>query len=215
MARWGMTIDLLRCIACYACQISCKQAHFLPPGILWNRIIVGETGKYPMIRKHAYPVLCNQCKEAACVEVCPTGATTRREDGVVMIDYDKCVGCKYCVMACPYQQRTIYEDGEQYPGQGLTAYELFGRQSHPYQEGTAVKCDFCSDRIDDGIAKGLKPGVDWDATPVCVNACPAKARHFGDLDDPESEVSRLIREKKGEQLKPQFETDPSVYYLTY
>jgi Fe-S-cluster-containing dehydrogenase component len=116
-------------------------------------------------------------------------------------------------MACPYQQRTSFEYKEQYPGQGYTEYEKFGMEHNPYQEGTAVKCHFCKDRIDSGLADGLTPGVDREATPVCVNACPAKARTFGDLDDVESSVSRLIRERNGEQLCSDFNTDPSVYYL--
>ena len=217
MPRWGMVIDTFTCVGCYACQISCKQAHFLPPNIFWNRLCITETGKYQAIRKHTYPILCNHCKEAPCVNVCPTGASYKREDGIVVIDYDKCVGCKYCVIACPYQQRTPYEFKQQYPGQSLTEYETFGKElsSFQYEEGTAVKCIFCMDRVDDGIAKGLTPGVDWEATPVCVNACPTKSRHFGDLDNPQSKVSGLIREKKGQQLHPEFETDPSVYYLTY
>ena len=215
--RWGMVIDLKKCIGCYACVLACKAEHFLPPGMFWGRVLIGETGTYPAVRKHIYPVLCNHCKEAACVEVCPTGATTRREDGIVTIDYDKCVGCKYCIMACPYQQRSFYgEDVREYfPGQGLTPLEVIGRELYPLQEGTAVKCNFCTERIESGLQQGLKPGMDRESTPACVIACPTKARYFGDLDDPESEVSRLVREKKGEQLQPQFETDPSVYYLSY
>jgi len=214
--RWGMVIDLKKCAGCYACQVACKQVHFLPPGMFWCRVLVGETGKYPEVRRHTYPVLCNHCKEAACVEVCPTEATTKRDDGVVLINQDKCMGCRYCLVVCPYQARSFYGDGREYfPGQGLTPLEVIGRQLYPLQSGTVVKCNFCVERIDSGLERGLKPGVDREATPVCVNACPARARYFGDLDDSESEVSRLIREKKGEQLQPQFETDPSVYYLNY
>jgi len=215
--RWGMVIDLKKCIGCYACVLACKAEHFLPPGMFWGRVLIGETGTYPAVRKHIYPVLCNHCKEAACVEVCPTGATTRREDGIVTIDYDKCVGCKYCIMACPYQQRSFYsgDEREYFPGQGLTPLEVIGKELYPLQEGTVVKCNFCTERIESGLQQGLKPGMDRESTPACVIACPTKARYFGDLDDPESEVSRLVREKKGEQLQPQFETDPSVYYLSY
>jgi len=184
--------------------------------MFWCRVLVGETGKYPKVRKHIYPVLCNQCEEAACVKVCPTEATTKREDGVVLIDQDKCMGCRYCLVACPYQARSFYDVcGEYFPGQGLTPPEVIGKQLYPLQSGIVVKCNFCVERIDNGLEQGLKPGVDREATPVCVNACPARARYFGNLDDSESEVSRLIREKKGEQLQPQFETDPSVYYLNY
>jgi len=216
MARWGMVIDLQRCIGCYSCMISCKEEHFIPPGIFWNRIVIGETGQFPTVTKQMYPVLCNHCAEAACVKACPTQATTRREDGLVIIDYTKCAGCRYCVIACPYQQRTFYADGkkEYYPGQGLTEYELIGKELYPLEPGTVMKCNFCVERIDEGIAKGLKPGVDREATPACVIACPASARTFGDLDDPNSEVSMLIKEKGGFQLHPEFGTDPSVYYVT-
>lgn len=216
MTSWGMVIDLRKCIGCYSCMISCKQEHFLPPGVFWNRVLLGETGTYPMVTKHIYPVICNHCSEAACVEVCPTQATTRREDGIVMIDYEKCVGCRYCLIACPYQQRTYYADGnkEYFTGQGLTEFEVMGRELYPLQPGTVVKCNFCAERIDEGLENGLKPGQDREATPACVVSCPTKARVFGDLDDPTSEVSMLIKERRGFQLHPEYGTNPSVYYIT-
>lgn len=216
MARWGMVIDLKRCIGCWGCSVACKEEHFLPRGIYWNRVLIGESGKYPTVTKIMYPVLCNHCKEAACVEVCPTGATFQREDGIVMVDYDQCTGCRYCVIACPYQQRTPYKDdkAEYYPGQGFTQFEILGKEIYPFQKGTVTKCNFCVERIEEGLEKGLKPGVDMDATPACVNICPVEARVFGDLDDPSSNVSELIKTRKGYQLHPEFETDPSVYYIS-
>ncbi len=215
MARWGMAIDLKRCVGCYACMVACKQEHFLPPDIFWCRLVIGETGKYPAVTKQMYPVLCNHCEEAACVKACPSGATTRREDGIVIVDYDKCVGCRYCLIACPYQQRTYYADGkkEYFPGQGLTELEIIGRELYPLQTGTVVKCNFCAERLDEGAKNGLEPGEDREATPACVNVCPAKARTFGDLDDSNSEVSKLIRDRKGFQLHPEYGTEPSVYYI--
>ncbi len=216
MTRWGMVIDLRRCIGCYSCAISCKQEHFLPPGMFWNRVLINETGNYPTVTKQIYPVGCNHCKEAICVKVCPTRATTRREDGIVIIDADKCVGCRYCVVACPYQQRTFHADGkkEYFPGQGLTEYEAIGKELYPLEKGTVVKCNFCAERIEKGIEKGLEPGKDREATPACVINCPTKSRYFGDLDDPSSEVSTLIKEKRGVQLHPEYGTDPSIYYIT-
>lgn len=163
-------------------------------------------------------MLCNHCKEAPCQKVCPTGATAIREDGIVWVDYDKCMGCRYCLIACPYQHRTYLDhqvDEEYFPGKGLIPWEKIGRQLYPLQKGTVVKCNFCMERLDSGLKKDLKPGVDREATPACVNACPTRARIFGDLDDPSSEPSVLIRERKGFQLHHEFGTDPSVYYIQY
>jgi phenylacetyl-CoA:acceptor oxidoreductase 27-kDa subunit len=215
LVSWGMVIDLKRCIGCYSCAVACKQEHFLPPGVFWNRLLIGESGKYPSVSKQIYPVSCNHCKEAICVKVCPTRATTRRPDGIVVVDADKCVGCRYCVVACPYQQRTYLADdkAEYFPGQGPTELEIIGRRLYPLQARTTLKCNFCHERIDSGLKAGLKPGVDREATPACVITCPTKARVFGDLDDPESEVSFLIKQKNGYQLHPEYGTQPSVFYI--
>jgi len=215
MPRWGMVIDLRKCIGCYSCMVTCKEEHFLPPNVFWNRVLIGETGTYPSVTKQIYPVGCNHCKEAACVKACPTGATARRSDGIVTIDAAKCVGCCYCLISCPYQQRTFYAKEKSYfPGQGLTEFEKIGKQLYPLQPGTVVKCNFCAERIDSGLKKGLKPGIDREATPACVINCPPQARYFGDLDDPDSQVSLLIKERRAFQLHPEYGTDPSVYYIT-
>ena len=181
--RWGMLINLNMCVSCYACVAKCKQDHFLPKDVLWAKILISETGEYQSVGKQAYPVLCNHCESAICVEVCPTGATQKREDGIVFIDADKCVGCRSCLIACPYQVRTYFSKREEYfPGQGFTDFEKIGGRLCPHQTGTVVKCNFCIERIDAGIKRGLKPGIDREVTPACVITCPAKARYFGDLD---------------------------------
>lgn len=217
MPRWGMVIDVKRCIACWGCTIACKEEHFLPPRVFWNRVVISEAGSFPTSRKLIYPVLCNHCEEAACVEACPTGATFQRKDGIVMIDYNQCVGCRACLISCPYQQRTYYDEkkknGEYFPGQGKTEFERIGEKLYPFQVGTVMKCNFCAERVDAGLKKGFMPGRDDEASPACANICPVGARVFGDLDDPESEVSRLIMEKKGKQLRPEFGTEPAVYYI--
>jgi Fe-S-cluster-containing dehydrogenase component len=215
MARYGLVIDLKKCIGCMTCTIACKVENGTRPGVFWNIVKDQEFGKFPNVKRFFLSVQCAHCAEPPCVEVCPTGAGYKRDDGIVMIDYDKCVGCRYCIMACPYQQRTFYTNGkkEYFPNQGLTELEVIGRQLYPFQEGTVVKCNLCLERIDEGVERGLKPGTDREATPACVIACPAKARYFGDFDDPTSEVSRLISEKKAFQLHPEFGTNPSVYYI--
>ncbi len=149
------------------------------------------------------------------MKVCPTGASFQREDGIIAIDSDKCSGCGYCLVSCPYQQRTPCPSGSEgyFPGQKLTEFEKIGRELHAFKEGTVVKCTFCEDRIDEGLARGLSPGLDREATPACVNNCPVKARWFGDLNEPSGKVSILIRQRKGFQLHPELGTDPSVYYI--
>ncbi len=214
--RWGMLINLVKCAGCYGCVIKCKQEHFLPPDVMWGRLLMSEAeGQYPSVKKNTYPVLCNHCKEPVCVEVCPTGATLQREDGIVEVDSDKCMGCRYCLISCPYQVRTYMssEDKEYFPGQGLTELEEVGKKLYPHQKGVVTKCNFCLERVDEGIKEGLKPGQDREATPACVNTCPTKARYFGDLDDPDSEISVLIREKRAVPLHPEHGTEPCVYYV--
>jgi phenylacetyl-CoA:acceptor oxidoreductase subunit 1 len=155
-------------------------------------------------------------QEAPCVEVCPAEATIKRPDGIVYVDNNKCVGCRYCVIACPYQNRTFLskdKDPGYFPGAGRTRFEKAGRKLYPHVAGTTEKCNFCMERIDAGLAKGLKPGVDREATPACVNTCQARALTFGDLDDPESEISKLIKDRAGFQLHPEYGSEPSVYYI--
>jgi Fe-S-cluster-containing dehydrogenase component len=210
-----MVVDLSSCVRCFACVAACRIEHYLPMGITWPKLVAMETGgEHPTVS--TYSVRCNQCKDAPCIEACPSGATTRREDGIVAIDQDKCVGCRYCVVACPYQNRSfLSKDKDQgfFPGRGLTDFEKAGKKLYKHQIGTTEKCNFCAERIDDGMAKGLKPGIDREATPACVNTCPARALTFSDLDDPNSEVSRLIREHGGFQLHSEYGTDPSVYFI--
>ena len=214
--RWGTVVDLSKCMRCHACIAACRIEHFLPLGITWPRLIAWEIGDGNTAELTTYPVRCNNCQEAPCVKVCPTGATQQRDDGIIWIDQDKCVGCRYCIIACPYQNRAFLskdKDTGYFPGYELTGFEKMGKKLYPHTTGTTEKCNFCMERIDAGLSKGLKPGVDREATPACVNACPARALTFGDLDDPDSEVRRLIRERAAFQLHPEYDTDPSVYYV--
>ncbi len=215
--RWGMVIDLSKCVRCCACLIACKIEHYLPMDVSWPRLIAFEpdgNGNKPLVT--TYPVRCNHCEDAPCVEVCPTGANQQRQDGIVWIDQTICVGCRYCVMVCPYQNRTFLskdKDKGFFPGKGLTDFEKAGKKLYPHEMGTTVKCNFCLERIDTGLAKGLIPGKDRDATPACVNTCQARALTFGDLDDTDSEVSKLIKRHDGFQLHPEYNTNPSIYYI--
>jgi phenylacetyl-CoA:acceptor oxidoreductase subunit 1 len=210
-----MVINLAKCTRCHGCIAACRIEHFLPLGLTWPKLIAWETDIKGQ-ELSTIPVRCNQCKEAPCVDVCPAEATKKRDDGIVYVDNNKCVGCRYCVIACPYQNRTFFskdKDPGFFPGYKRTRFEQAGRKLYPHQAGTTEKCNFCMERIDAGLAKGLKPGLDREATPACVNTCQARALTFGDLDDPESEISKLIREKNGFTLHPEYGTEPSVYYI--
>jgi Fe-S-cluster-containing dehydrogenase component len=205
MPRYGMVIDLKRCYGCFACNMACKVKNHTPPGVFWSRVLKGETGTYPNTVRQALPVLCMQCDEPSCLEVCPTGATVKRPDGVVIVEKDKCMGCKYCFMACPYGARYSVEKWESYFPEGipLSPYELFTKRAWEEKSGVGVatKCDFCLDRLAEG------------KEPSCVLACSANARTFGDLDDLESEASILIRRHRGTVLNPELGNKPKVYYL--
>ena len=205
MPQYGMVIDLKRCYGCYACVMACKTSNHTPPGVLWARLLQGEVGSYPNVVRQTLPVLCMQCEEPSCMEVCPTGATQKLDNGIVIVEKDKCMGCKYCVMACPYGARYSVEEWESYFPEGLplSPYEEFTRAAFEEKSGVGVatKCDFCLDRISEG------------KNPSCVDACPANARIFGDLDDPNSKVSTLIKKERGQVLNPELGNKPKVYYL--
>ncbi len=216
MTRLGMVIDLKKCAGCQTCTAACKVDNFVPPGIFWSEVYDYEVGEYPSTRRFFLPILCMHCKNPICKDVCPTGATTQREDGIVSIDYDKCIGCRYCEIACPYRARKLYKEKAYYYGEATTHEEFPYELRTPHKRhkiGSASKCTFCKPRVDKATSQGLRVGIDPEATPTCVNACMANARYFGDIDDPDSEVSRLIRERGGFRLLEELGTDPSVYYL--
>ena len=171
-------------------------------------------GEVPRPGKVYLPVQCNQCDNPPCVKACPVEATWKEKDGIVVIDYDWCIGCRYCMAACPYGVRQFnWED----PEQAMSRYHYqdgyaFGNpREYRYQgrlvyapvrtKGIVEKCHFCVHYLDQGL------------DPACVRGCPGKARTVGDLDDPDSVVSRLIRDKNGFQLLPEKGTRPNVYYL--
>ena len=204
--RYGMVIDLRRCINCHACTVACKMENGISQGS-WSRLdtVGGQqldtaSGRYPNLSMIYLPRLCVHCQSAPCVEVCPTGACYQGEDGIVLVDYDKCVGCKYCLVACPYEVRYYNEEGSGYFAAELAPNEQSDYQGHKL--GVSEKCTFCMHRVERG------------EQPACVEACAQSARHFGDLNDPQSEVSRLVAFRHAFSLLKDLGTDPSVFYLS-
>ncbi len=200
MTQLALVIDLNVCVGCHACVTSCKQWNTSgwagplsdenpydmdPTGTFFNRVQTYEVGTFPDTETVHFPKSCLHCEEPPCVIVCPTGASYKREDnGVVLVDYDKCIGCKYCSWACPYGAREVDE-----------------------KQRVMKKCTLCIDRITDLSLP------ERERRPACVLACPANARLYGDVHDPASEVSVAIRERGGYQLLPECGTHPSNHYL--
>ncbi len=198
--KLGLVIDIDTCVGCHACAVACKEWNgssaisgplsdyepygAQPSGVWFNRIRHYEVGDYPANKTLNVPMSCMHCEDADCVTVCPTGASYKRDDGIVLVDQDKCMGCNYCSWACPYGAREL-----------------------DASSGTMKKCTLCVDRIYDEL---LPPE---DRQPACVLACPAHARMFGDLEDPESAVSKVVREREGFQMLPELGYKPVNRYL--
>ncbi|MEC4175109.1 4Fe-4S dicluster domain-containing protein [Adlercreutzia sp. R7] len=203
--RYGFAIDLRSCMGCHTCTISCKQANNLPNEVFWNNVRTdggdakdSARGTYPTdLHMVHYPVNCQQCSKPACVEVCPTGASVKREDGLVTIDGDTCIGCGSCITACPYDVRTLLEDEPTYS----VGFPVGDWDARPHVAHTVTKCTGCAHRVDRG------------EIPACMELCPGRARYWGDLDDPNSDVSKFLEGKEFEQLLTDSGTEPNVFYV--
>ena len=181
--QYGMVIDTTRCMGCQTCAVACKVSNDVPGELYWAHVegldgdLYRPTGTFPKVKMNFRPTLCNHCADAPCVKVCPTGASYRTEDGVVPVDAEKCIGCKYCMAACPYQARIVQES-----------------------TGVVEKCRFCWENGEPGNP------------PACVGTCISGARVFGDLDDPESDISKAIAQYHAQPLASNL-TASKIYYV--
>jgi molybdopterin-containing oxidoreductase family iron-sulfur binding subunit len=210
--RWAMVIDPMKCLkedGCTDCVAACDKAHNVPHfteaahEVKWiwrepfEKAFPDQGSLYTAETLNANPVLvfCNHCNNPSCVRVCPTKATWKRQDGIVMMDWHRCIGCRYCVAACPYGSRSFnWVDPRPH------IKEL--NQDFPTRtKGVVEKCNFCEERL----AKGEQP--------ACVVACPEKALVFGNLEDPKSEVRELLRNRYTIRRKPELGTQPEIYYF--
>jgi phenylacetyl-CoA:acceptor oxidoreductase subunit 1 len=206
--QWAMVIDQSKCTGCGYCTNACCAHNDVNPDRPWT--VVNEVG---LLNGHFVyiPRPCMHCEKAPCVEVCPVKASYYRDDGIVMMDYDRCIGCRYCEVACPYQARLF--NWKAYEEVNPTIPEWGEAEVERRPRGVPEKCSFCYQRVDRGLELGLTPGVDADATPACCVVCPTGARVFGDLNDSNSNVSQLLKNNSHYRLRENLGTGPRVYYL--
>ncbi len=226
MPRWGMVIDLARCTGCSACHVACKGENNIPIGtpeeveqsrtFSWLQIVVieeGEHGHKGIQRPRYLPRPCFQCDDPPCTKVCPVGATQLDRDGIVSQIYDRCIGCRYCTNNCPYTAKYFNWKAHTWPDEmkpGLNP-DVTVRP-----KGVVEKCTFCHHRLqrvsDQALAEG-RAIRDGEYAPACMEVCPTKAIHFGDLDDPGSTVAQLAASPRAFRELEDLGTRPKVYYL--
>jgi len=220
--RYALIIDLRRCIGCEACTVACKMENNTPadysrkPGrkISWNEVLFKEEREYPYPDRNFWPRPCFHCEKPSCVNVCPTGATYQdKERGLVLQRYERCIGCRYCGVACPYGARYFNWSKPHWPKE---REGTFNPEVETRSKGIVEKCTFCIHKIKEAEEKAKRENreiKDGEIVPACNLTCMGKARSFGDLNDPESEVSKQVRSGRAYRLEEHLGNEPKVFYL--
>lgn len=223
MPRWGMVIDLDKCTACQACTVACRaenNVYFQGPeeikknrAIFWNEVLTITEGEYPKTKVKYIPRPCMHCEDPPCVKVCPVGATYASEEGVVLQKYKRCIGCRYCMSACPYGARHFNWIEPKVPN----PMDQHRNPDVPMRpKGIVEKCSFCEQRVEQVKIRAKAEGReirDGEIQPACVQTCTGFARFFGDLDDANSKVSKLAHSARAFTLLEESGTHPKVIYL--
>lgn len=208
MPRWAMVIDLDKCTGCQSCTVACRMENNVPfsgkdatdagRAMYWNQVFTHIEGEYPNVKATIIPRPCFHCDNPPCVKVCPVGATyVEEENNLVLQRYERCIGCRYCAVACPYGVRYFNWYEPEYPA-GTESYQNPDVPLRP--KGVIEKCTYCVHRLPEPV-------------PACVQACSSGARFFGDLDDPDSEVTELAHGPRAIRLLEDLGTEPRCIYL--
>lgn len=223
MAKFARVIDSKSCMGCQSCVSACMMENHCTSGTSWNTMLEFESGKYPKTKKMFITMGCMHCDKPACMAACKkvgANAITKKEDGAVLIDYNKCIGCRECEAVCPYGVPRYNEKiTPLYPGTKGTEYESMSDEyrhpTHRKKANTVEKCTFCRHKIEQAIKDGKTDeiGDNPEYTPTCDVVCPVRARTFGDVDNPDSKVSTILKSRKAVQIKKEFGTGPQVHYL--
>lgn len=225
--RWGMAIDLDRCTGCGACVVACRVENNVPQlgpapelrgaSIEWMQLLpIGKEGIETGVPPDMVPLPCMQCDDAPCVKVCPVGATYQTADGIVAQIYDRCIGCRFCMVACPYGRRYFNWTAPTFPESHV---QYLNPDVSVRTRGVVEKCNFCVHRVQDVLeVTRLDDREPTDAEvrrlPACSQSCPAEAITFGDLNDADAEVTRLARSPRSSRLLEHLGTAPRVFYLS-